>query len=693
MKKWTFLIYFSGDNNLSVDMAYTIDQIRRTSSLNPNINVLIYFDGYSPEIPTLYADFSGAYADHRFERSHKIKNKLFEVENERNENSASMENLLNFVHWAVNQVEFDDNGTTGTGRKAENYGLIFSGHSMGFQSIGLFQDSKANYNMTMPKLRWSLDRLRADQTTLDEWAIDDEAKHIESQKEKAAKEKCDVSEVKLGWTDEERKRRTTVVVGKNLALLGFDSCMMGMLEVASQFAGMAETMVASEGSIPNAGWSYAQMLFDAAAQNNSMSAADLAISFVDAYIKQQNQHAIGGVAVDIAAWNLTKDKMDAVNDAFEEFAGALIDCLSQSDANYGQAKRALLSARCHCQSYTMEQNVDLVDFCELLTSEIAAIRDEIGEDKIEKLLTVSDKATNVIAAVRECILLSGFSGGRNQYSNGVSIYFPWTKESYCASLDDYLRLEFVDRSEKGVRIYSNWKTFLEAYLGKVTHRSPRAIGETANSTVFESYYYEQNEAQSPAPDCIATGNAAHEQKTPPYGSPRDRRPPFGSPNDRRPPYGSVGDRGVDDFVRGMSGAMSLFFDQYARIKNVATPWNLAGFSSTNVRFVTARSQQTTVTNTAQSRIIPVVFVPHGNRIFKKLDDYLRRFPLHERERLFGILKDISDLGNVDALDEFTKNLDFIRANESVSLIDAVRLSTNKISDAKIRAEFNTKMKF
>jgi hypothetical protein len=141
MKDWTFMIYLSGDNNLSVDMAYSIEQMRRITSTNQKINILVYFDGYSPEIPTLYADFSGSYNDHLFRRSYTVDYKLFEVPRIENENSASMNNLLNFVHWGVNQVEYAEGGTYKKGRKAKNYAMIFSGHSMGFQSLGLFQES------------------------------------------------------------------------------------------------------------------------------------------------------------------------------------------------------------------------------------------------------------------------------------------------------------------------------------------------------------------------------------------------------------------------------------------------------------------------------------------------------------------------------------------------------------------------
>jgi Clostripain family len=263
--------------------------------------------------------------------------------------------------------------------------------------------------------------------------------------------------------------------------------MMGMLEVGSQFTGVAETMVASEGSIPNSGWSYAQMLADVANDQSSSSSADIACQFVEKYIKQQNRHAIGSVSVDIAAWDLGLPKIKAIDTAFEAFAAAMIDCFKGKGECYGQLKLALLSARFNCQSYTMEQNVDLVDLCELLIVEIKRIEEESSNKDLGSLTTVATRAEAVIRAVKDCILVSGFSGGKNQFSNGISIYFPWTKDSYCASLSDYLRLKFVDRSTKKEKVYSNWKTFLEFYLSEVTFRRPPVVGVYESSIIFESF--------------------------------------------------------------------------------------------------------------------------------------------------------------------------------------------------------------
>ena len=58
-KEWTIMIYMAGDNNLAVDMAYAMEQIKGVADNNVDSpNLFVYYDGNSPAIPTLYCDFS-----------------------------------------------------------------------------------------------------------------------------------------------------------------------------------------------------------------------------------------------------------------------------------------------------------------------------------------------------------------------------------------------------------------------------------------------------------------------------------------------------------------------------------------------------------------------------------------------------------------------------------------------------------
>src|SRR4029078_1306807 len=111
---------------------------------------------------------------------------------------------------------------------------------------------------------------------------------------KQLKENADAAK----WTDEFRKIETTVLIGQKLDLLGFDSCVMGMLEVGYQFNNVAKTLIASEGSVPSAGWTYAKILGCLAReQNRKLDTPRVAEMFVKQFISSQDSYTVGGVSV------------------------------------------------------------------------------------------------------------------------------------------------------------------------------------------------------------------------------------------------------------------------------------------------------------------------------------------------------------------------------------------------------------
>ena len=96
---------------------------------------------------------------------------------------------------------------------------------------------------------------------------------------------------------------------------------MGMLEVGYQFNSVAKTMIASEGSVPSAGWTYAKILGCLAQeQNRNLDTRDVAELFVKKFIRTQDEYTVGGVSVDMAAWDL--GRFDELADAFEGLAEA-----------------------------------------------------------------------------------------------------------------------------------------------------------------------------------------------------------------------------------------------------------------------------------------------------------------------------------------------------------------------------------
>lgn len=89
--------------------------------------------------------------------------------------------------------------------------------------------------------------------------------------------------------------------GEELALIGFDACLMSMVEVAYEIREYAPVMVASEESEPGDGWPYDTVLADLVA-DAAMNAADLGAIIVaryyESYTSGKTQAAIDLAAVD-----------------------------------------------------------------------------------------------------------------------------------------------------------------------------------------------------------------------------------------------------------------------------------------------------------------------------------------------------------------------------------------------------------
>ena len=445
------MIYMAGDNNLSVDMAYAMEQIKGIAGDDENSpNLFVYYDGNSPSIPTLYCDFSKP-GNPTYVRSFMVPDKLYKVPEKENENAADRRSISNFVDWCMNKVEVvGPNGEITYGRRANRYAMILSGHSLGFQDKGLFRDESSGRSMKMKDLYFTLQDIVS---TEDELV------------ERAKKNKVD---------EEFLERETRVLVGQKLDLLGFDSCVMGMLEVGYQFDYVAKTMIASEGSVPNAGWTYAKIVGNLARTKGDRDSRVVAERFVRDFIASQDSFTVGGVSVDMAAWDLTKIRDLAT--AFDGLADILIQCFSEPDHIYRQMERVILQVHWKCQSYMYDQNVDLGDFCELLDREVGNVIEEMGYTDRGILNDVQDRCREVLAKLRDAVILAGFSGGAYQYSNGISVFFPWSRQAYEVSKKNYDSLWFAkDAGSKR----SSWSAFLKMYLGKVASRQVEPLSDGA----------------------------------------------------------------------------------------------------------------------------------------------------------------------------------------------------------------------
>ena len=472
--------------------------------------------------------------------------------------------------------------------RANRYALIISGHSAGFLDKGLFKDETAEKSMSMTYLYELFCRL----TDTKEWLIKNTEKLNEEFKNSHEPE----------LSAEEYEQETTVLLGQRLSILGFDSCVMGMLEVAYQFSPFADALIASEGIVPEAGWTYGKIL-GCLAQNNELETKKVAEKFVTGFIESQDAYKIGGVAVDMAAWDFTPETktngdiwypgIDNLAEAVNYLSTYLHECFRKKDLIYRQMERIILQVHWKCQSYMFDQNIDLGDFCELLMKEcksfIKDFKEVLPEDELKFLQDVVKQCKNVLKMLKQFVIVSGYSGGKYQYSNGVSLFFPWSYETFETVRSNYEDLWFYKNIDPKSKKYS-WLSFLELYLGEVCrrgseepqkpkHQYPWAeFDEDAVSQEINSVVANSGGKLGTGQGRLGTGQGRLGTGQGRLGTGQGDWNWSRTTWDRARKTGNrAGTTGTGQ-GRITGEGSNAFIDSLGTFKNVYTPWNISGFS-------------------------------------------------------------------------------------------------------------------
>jgi len=223
------------------------------------------------------------------------------------------------------------------------------------------------------------------------------------------------------------------VAGKGIHLIGFDACLMGMVEVAYQLLGETDYVVASEETEPACGWAYQYFLYDLIMQAEN-TPANLGKAIVDSYVNHTPYSGITLSVIDMAY-------MNSLVTAINTFADALRNVDPPDE---------VCSGRYATQCFHVPHYIDLYHFAENLP----AITGSVG------LRTAIDAAV---------------SYHRHQDfpdSHGLSIYYPIT-----ASVDsEYTSYNGTVIAFPGA---STWDEFLADYYTDAT--PPYTIETFANA--------------------------------------------------------------------------------------------------------------------------------------------------------------------------------------------------------------------
>ncbi|HZU99584.1 MAG TPA: clostripain-related cysteine peptidase, partial [Planctomycetota bacterium] len=214
---------------------------------------------------------------------------------------------------------------------------------------------------------------------------------------------------------------------KKLALLGFDACLMQMIEVAYECCGKCSMIVGSEANIPPRGWPYSAII-RALALGPKMDAEQLAKSIVEAYCDDFKDYKEDGHPKSTTLSALRADMVPVVADRIGAFASVL-----ERDGS------AVRDAYADCCKYECLDYLDLFHLARLLE------RSSYGPLK---------DAAAAVASIQSTLTAANAPHGEDLVdSYGMSIYFP-RPEIYTLFKERYRSLSFG--------ALNGWGAFLES---------------------------------------------------------------------------------------------------------------------------------------------------------------------------------------------------------------------------------------
>jgi len=419
---WTVMVYLNGDNNLE---KYALRDFREMSKVGSSdkINIVAQFDriGYVP-------DYGGWTQTLRFKIAKDMaptpENAVPGFNTEVNMGDGKI--LGDFVTWAM------------TNYPAKRYMLLIWDHGSGWRRF-------LNLRSNTPEAEQArnIEDLLANRANR---AASLQVGNVQESPVKAVSH--DETSGKSLYNREIQDTLGQVLAGKKLDVVGFDACLMSMVETGYAMRGIAGTMIGSEELEPGDGWRYDDWLAGLSA-NPTMDGNELGKVVVKSYQKQYSNVS----DTTLSATDLREASRLA--DLIDKFAHAM-------ESQFGNPfeLKNIRTARDNCNNYGSGSghfyNIDLLRFANLVAN---GTHDP----------SVRGAAQQVVADLAERVVIGNYAHESMQDdekygSHGLAIYFPATKSQF---EQDPLSSAYRDANEnypvEFVKGHA-WDNFLMSYF-------------------------------------------------------------------------------------------------------------------------------------------------------------------------------------------------------------------------------------
>lgn len=375
MKDWAFLVYIAGDNDLSDAGLRDLSEMCKVR-VPENVYVGVELDTYGEHTGSIRYEISNPYDEDRSYRT--VMERLEEKD------TGDPKSLTDFLIWGMQSFP------------ARRRVLVVWGHGTGFRSItrDVAMDVTGG-SLSIPEVRLAIDN--------------------------AFKE--------LG---KKRSLRSIIPKDGKFDVLGFDACLMSMLEVAHHLRTRADILVGSQQREPGDGWPYDEVL---KAFGRTKDPERLAERIVLEYIRWCVDHGFSGVTQSALRLENMEELARDVGALGRKLVGAL--------GNDPQFRGVTRSLRRASLSFDLSDYVDLYDLADKMT--------QCGKQEVIKA------AGEVKRTLKKAVIKAGTDDARGVLgAEGVSVWFPsqgWLYDNHRVA---YRRLDFV-------RPGAGWIEFLDAY--------------------------------------------------------------------------------------------------------------------------------------------------------------------------------------------------------------------------------------
>jgi len=291
--------------------------------------------------------------------------------------------------------------------------------------------------------------------------------------------------------------------GSEFELVSFHSCSVSSLEVVYELqqdswtAGTANYMLASQGPAFVGSWPYRQILMSIfnnvfalrklerqrKTEEARENVRELVRDIFSYCYYNSTDFLVAGYSFDLSLCDL--NQVAGLTKSLAELSRALNAGLTDDDQLF---KDLTVLAHWEAQSQWQENYTDLGDFCFCLSRQGERFLQRLGKHdkkvlgpRLKKLRDIinacgvvrSQLTKEISGGEKKLIVKSEFAGPGHQYSNGLSVFFPWSRpvSDPGTILQDYEKYKF-NQALRAIEKSSSWFDFLDNYFN-ASRRRPR----------------------------------------------------------------------------------------------------------------------------------------------------------------------------------------------------------------------------